>query len=647
MPRNSSGVYQLPAGNPVVSGTLIESVWANSTMSDIAQALTDSLDRFGRSTMAAPMLLNDGTLASPGLAFGAESSTGLFRKAAKVLGVSVGGQEIATFTQAGITLPKGIVGALALTGGLTLGADASLTGTGSAGGSWTVGPVGTGGGLMLTGKSATDTWVDLNPQPDNGAAPGTDSALVRVFRFTNTSGTRNFAIFRGDGGTTVDHQFSAGVTGAVAQLARNGGRTLIGTTGDNTIDSLQIVSSARVRQGASGVGSNAAALAGYDEFVIEGSGAVGMSFLSPNTASCGIAWGDPQGLGQGFVLYNHSTDQLQLGAAGTTNLILDAAYTRSTLPFYIPDGTAAAPSLGFMTQATWGMFRIAAIGIGLSVAGAECIRFAAAGATFSAGQSAIMHNDTTSTLSIVAASSLVDNTARVELYDTAHATLARYLALRGKSIVFTDSVSANEKARFSQNAYGELAINTNAFGLWTLANRGLLVIDGSAGALIGMNFGGARCGYITAPSAAEFRISTGVAAMALTLCQNGNEVARVDTDSTFQYTAPTIGQFEVGFRGMPVQSKSAAYTMRAVDRGCCIVQTAVANVITAAVFGAGDVVSISNKSGGAVGLVSTGITLNWGTGTPVTGNRSIANNGFVTLYFTAANVATLTGTGIS
>jgi hypothetical protein len=126
MPRNSSGVYQLPAGNPVVSGQLVESVWANSTMSDIAQALTDSLDRFGRSTMAAPLLLNDGTVSAPGMAFGAESSTGLFRKSAKVLGVTVGGMEVATFTQGGVTFPKGIAGDLTISGDFKPAGDLAL-----------------------------------------------------------------------------------------------------------------------------------------------------------------------------------------------------------------------------------------------------------------------------------------------------------------------------------------------------------------------------------------------------------------------------------------------------------------------------------------------------------------------------------------
>ncbi|SAJ89341.1 tail fiber domain-containing protein [Burkholderia multivorans] len=44
MPRNGSGTYQLPAGNPVVTGTTISSSgWANPTLADIASALTASI----------------------------------------------------------------------------------------------------------------------------------------------------------------------------------------------------------------------------------------------------------------------------------------------------------------------------------------------------------------------------------------------------------------------------------------------------------------------------------------------------------------------------------------------------------------------------------------------------------------------------
>ncbi len=52
-PRNGSGTYQLPAGNPVVSGTVISSTTHNTTMSDVATALTGSLAKDGQTTPTA------------------------------------------------------------------------------------------------------------------------------------------------------------------------------------------------------------------------------------------------------------------------------------------------------------------------------------------------------------------------------------------------------------------------------------------------------------------------------------------------------------------------------------------------------------------------------------------------------------------
>lgn len=51
MSRNGSGTYVLPAGNPVVTGTVITSTWANATMSDIATALTGSLAADGQTVV--------------------------------------------------------------------------------------------------------------------------------------------------------------------------------------------------------------------------------------------------------------------------------------------------------------------------------------------------------------------------------------------------------------------------------------------------------------------------------------------------------------------------------------------------------------------------------------------------------------------
>lgn len=58
MSRNGTGTYNLPAGNPVVTGTTISSVAFNNTMSDMANALTGSVASDGQTPMTGQLDMN-------------------------------------------------------------------------------------------------------------------------------------------------------------------------------------------------------------------------------------------------------------------------------------------------------------------------------------------------------------------------------------------------------------------------------------------------------------------------------------------------------------------------------------------------------------------------------------------------------------
>jgi hypothetical protein len=98
MPRNSSGTYSLPAGNPVVEGTDITPTWGNTTMDDIASALTDSLSRSGQGGMSAAFQFFSGTVSNPGLGFTNQPSTGIFLNATGDMRVTVAGSALMRFT---------------------------------------------------------------------------------------------------------------------------------------------------------------------------------------------------------------------------------------------------------------------------------------------------------------------------------------------------------------------------------------------------------------------------------------------------------------------------------------------------------------------------------------------------------------------
>jgi hypothetical protein len=107
MSRNETGTYSLPSGNPVISGETIQSSWANTTLDDIANSLTSSLDRSGRGGMLAPFTLTDGTEAEPGLAWGSEPNSGFYRAALGDIRVSILGTDSFRWTNSSVEVWSG------------------------------------------------------------------------------------------------------------------------------------------------------------------------------------------------------------------------------------------------------------------------------------------------------------------------------------------------------------------------------------------------------------------------------------------------------------------------------------------------------------------------------------------------------------
>ena len=104
MPRNGSGTYSLPAGNPVVSGTTIQSTWANSTLNDVGDALTGSVARDGTGGMSGPLRLADGTISIPGIAFSSETTTGFSRPTTNAIVASVSAVERMRINASGVSV---------------------------------------------------------------------------------------------------------------------------------------------------------------------------------------------------------------------------------------------------------------------------------------------------------------------------------------------------------------------------------------------------------------------------------------------------------------------------------------------------------------------------------------------------------------
>jgi hypothetical protein len=91
MPRNSSGAYSLVAGNPVITGTVIQSDWANTTMPDIGNELSDSLSRSGKGGMNAQLKFIQGSAPTPAMSFGAFPQSGMYAADGNDIRMSVAG----------------------------------------------------------------------------------------------------------------------------------------------------------------------------------------------------------------------------------------------------------------------------------------------------------------------------------------------------------------------------------------------------------------------------------------------------------------------------------------------------------------------------------------------------------------------------
>lgn len=149
MPR-AGGVYTLPAGNPVVTLTVISSSWANTTMSDIATALTGSLPTDGSAPLTGPLRLVDGIGGAPGLTWGSETTSGWYRIGLNQFGFSVAANlALSVNANRGWTIPTPV----AATVGLTINSVANTAGLSI------IGAAGSNAILALRdGQAGTTLW---------------------------------------------------------------------------------------------------------------------------------------------------------------------------------------------------------------------------------------------------------------------------------------------------------------------------------------------------------------------------------------------------------------------------------------------------------------------------------------------------------
>lgn len=250
MPRDGSGNYSLPVGNPVVSNTVIASSWANDTMSDIATQLNNVLTRDGILGPVNQFKLIDGNVSIPGLAFNSEPGLGLYRINTSILGFAAAGKQtiVSDASTAGAVVtslyPRSVGQAeLRINQDIYGTADTTVLRLYQAPAGAVIQSLAVGAGLAKPIFYTASAHDFTGPTTINGAtkvaAPsGTDSVLSidrittttddSILRFS-TSGNARFDLYNtGDesgGGSTLqlNRISNAGVSNAVISFSRSNG----------------------------------------------------------------------------------------------------------------------------------------------------------------------------------------------------------------------------------------------------------------------------------------------------------------------------------------------------------------------------------------------------------------------------------------
>lgn len=136
---------------------------------------------------------------------------------------------------------------------------------------------------------------------------------------------------------------------------------------------------------------------------------------------------------------------------------------------------------------------------------------------------------------------------------------------------------------------------------------------------------------------------------------NSEHRLEIGATGNFNFFAGTVttantSASEVGYKGAPVNGKTADHTIVAADSGQVLRLTSSADDITVQSSGAppaGAVVGILNKTGGSIDIIQgSGMTLTLA-GTASTGSRTLANEGMAYVYFDTTSTATVGGAGVA
>ena len=117
-----------------------------------------------------------------------------------------------------------------------------------------------------------------------------------------------------------------------------------------------------------------------DDIVIENSGNVGLSFLSPSTSSQAVYFGDADSNIRGYVQYTHGDDELHLGVGGSD--AMRCATSTDDPVCLFKDGSATNPTMAFINDLDTGAYLEGAGSYSIATGGTRRFKLDNSGAAF-------------------------------------------------------------------------------------------------------------------------------------------------------------------------------------------------------------------------------------------------------------------------
>ncbi len=127
MARNGSGTYTKV--NTFTAGATITAASHNQNWDDIASEITNSVAADGQTTLTGPLKAASGSATNPGISFGSDTNSGLYRIGSDNIGLALNGVKAVDFSTLGVS----ITGTLSASGAVTVGGALTVTGSASYG----------------------------------------------------------------------------------------------------------------------------------------------------------------------------------------------------------------------------------------------------------------------------------------------------------------------------------------------------------------------------------------------------------------------------------------------------------------------------------------------------------------------------------